>query len=183
MPTYPTNSWRTREALVERKPFRTHGALRAEEWPGRYADPGLLPGEWRSRWERDAINRQVAYAVFSYQTPIAWVLADGTVVKVDHKWSVTTSRHQGMLYALDASRETRAGIYEAAQRERQTARDRAAERREARLTVQYSRLADQQEARASYLAEAGDIPWSNAMRSAPEDYDRLIGEVQGMLIR
>jgi hypothetical protein len=43
---------------------------------------------------------RIVYLVKSYDTPIAWVLDDGTTYKVGQKFSVTTSRHQGKLYTL-----------------------------------------------------------------------------------
>ena len=34
--------------------------------------------------------------VYSYATPIAWVLDDGSVVIPEHSYSTTTSHHQGL---------------------------------------------------------------------------------------
>ena len=45
-------------------------------------------------------GRTFEYLVFSYGTPIAGVTDDGEVVVNRSKYSVTTSRHQGMLYNL-----------------------------------------------------------------------------------
>lgn len=133
MAKFGTNSWQTREALANREPFTTYGSLSATRHTGEDLRPHLpwgnrLPADWRQRWDRDA--DRIAYVVWSYDTPIAWVTMYDDVVKVDHKWSVTTSKHQGMLYALDASERTRNSIYDAAQRERQTLKDRRAEARD-----------------------------------------------------
>lgn len=69
--------------------------------------PGRLGGEdlaaWRSAVEADAI----VYVVESYATPIAWVerFGDGERVHiVSQRFSVTTSRHAGMLWALEMPR-------------------------------------------------------------------------------
>ncbi len=176
MGKFATNSWQAREALVERAAYTTGGSMYAIEGPT-LPEGHRLPIEWRRRYLLD--ESEIVYTVVSYRTPIAWVKRDGTVVKVDHKWSRTTSGHQGMLYALDAERGTRAGIYEAAQRERQAQRDRAAQRREA-TTQRYAEAADRAEARVSW----SDTVFSgDAMSSGPADYDALIGEVQGMLVR
>lgn len=120
-----TNSWQAREALVDRESFETHGALRATI--GGASQYGRLPTEYHDS-ARDAV-----YVVYSYSTPIGWVQADGEVIVPPVKYSITTTGHQGMLYALQTTDpETRAGIWDAAARERQTARDRVAAQREAR---------------------------------------------------
>lgn len=146
MPKFATRSWQAREALTNRAPFTTYGALSATRHGAGDFRPHLpannrLPHEWRKRWEAD-VDR-IAYVVWSYDTPIAWVTMYGDVVKVAHKWSATTTQHQGMLYALDASPETRVGIADAAQRERQQERDKRAEAREraytARMAARYGR--------------------------------------------
>lgn len=142
MAKFGTNSWQAREALADRAPFETHGALRAMDEQIIYA--GHLPEPWRTQFfeQRD----RMVYAVYSYSTPIAWVLDDkrsGEVIVPREltgrnegspvKYSITTTRHQSMLYALMTDTpETRANIWEAAARERQTDRDRAAARREER---------------------------------------------------
>ena len=41
-------------------------------------------------------NSQVRTWVYSYATPIAWVYSDGTVYVPDHRYSNTTSGHQGL---------------------------------------------------------------------------------------
>lgn len=174
MSKFGTNSWQTREALADYKPFQTHGAFQAtgaESLPWGHR----LPAQWAERFNAD--YGQMIYVVWSYNTPIAWVLEGGQVVKVDHKWSVTTTRHQGMLYALDASVETKNSIRDAAQRERQQDRDRRAQARERDMQ-------GHAEAEAWRASEGYDVVFSpDAMRSDPQDYDALVNEVQGMLVR
>ncbi|WP_189062236.1 hypothetical protein [Longimycelium tulufanense] len=61
----------------------------------RMCDTGRLDEHWQERWRRDF--PRIAYVVYSYQTPIGWVLHDGSVLLVDQKFSVTTSRHQTLV--------------------------------------------------------------------------------------
>lgn len=123
-----TNSWQARECLMDREAFDTHGALMATSHDLNHPAPELpysnrLPEEWRRRYAAD--QHRITYIVWSYCTPIAWVVDCVEVVTVDHKWSVTTSKHQGMLYALgELTQDQRAGIREAAQRERDRSRQR-----------------------------------------------------------
>lgn len=123
-----TTSWRAREALANREPFNTYGALRAVE--GAYTLPWgtRLPDEWRARYESEADD--ITYTVISYDTPIAWVLSNGQVIAPPVKYSITTSRHQGMLYALERAGD--AALADAAVRERQAERDRRARNSEMR---------------------------------------------------
>lgn len=87
----------TAEAIRDRKPFTSHGALQAGDikWHG----SGRLNEEETATFHRD--YDKIVYAVYSYATPIAWVLSDGTTYKVAQRFSVTTSKHQGVLYLLD----------------------------------------------------------------------------------
>lgn len=173
MAVFATNSWQAREALATRVAYRTYGSMYAVAGPT-LPTGHRLPIEWQRQYLRD--EPKIVYTVVSYRTPIAWVKRDGTVVKVDHKWSVTTTSHQGMLYALDASVETLVGIANAAARERQAQRDRRAERREEREA-----LSSPHSYPVTSHAYQPDV--FGGMRSTPEDYDALIGEVQGMLVR
>lgn len=128
MSKYATTSWQAREALSERRAYTTHGAMYAIEG---VTGTGRLPRDWADEYRADMDH--ITYTVVSYSTPIAWVLDNGTVVIPDVKYSVTTSKHQGMLYALGATERTRNGIADAAVRERQRERDRQARNREARV--------------------------------------------------
>lgn len=55
-----------------------------------------MPAEHAGQYEADLSDREVAYTVLSYLTPIAWVLNDGTVRVPPHRYSVTTGAHQGV---------------------------------------------------------------------------------------
>lgn len=54
---------------------------------------GRLPAHWEAEYRHD--RAEIVYTVVSYDTPIAWVKRDGTVVEPPVKYSVTTSKHQG----------------------------------------------------------------------------------------
>lgn len=85
-----------RRALRERLPFKTGGALYGTDTA--IYTTGQLNHTELSRFERD--RDRMVFVVYSYATPIAWVLDDGTVYKVQQRFSVTTSRHQSFLYLL-----------------------------------------------------------------------------------
>ena len=87
-----------RRALRERLPFKTGGALYGTD-KSAYTSYGHLNDSEVSKFERD--RERMTFIVYSYATPIAWALDDGTVHKVDQRFSVTTSRHQSFLYLLD----------------------------------------------------------------------------------
>lgn len=157
MPKFPTRSWRAREALADRMPYTTHGAMYASVEAHSLPWGHRLPKPWAERYERE--RERMTYVVWSYSTPIAWVLDNGTVVKVDHKWSIATTKHQGLLYALDAAETTREAIRISAARERTPVGEMLDREPPVRLTS------------------------ADAMRSQPEDCDTLICEVEGMLVR
>ena len=91
------------EALEERQEFT------GNTMDGRYvveldrSDLGQLPSLYQDMMYRDAVAAHEAglpfYVVYSYWTPIAWAYGD-TVRVPEARYSVTTSRHQGMLYRL-----------------------------------------------------------------------------------
>ena len=92
-----TRSIATAEAIGRREPFTTSGALRAETGrPSWYC--GRLNEVETAAWAAD--RDRIVYSVWSYGTPIAWVTSDGRVHKVDQRFSITTTRHQGNLYLL-----------------------------------------------------------------------------------
>lgn len=62
--------------------------------PGR---AGRLEGEDLTLWRRHCVNPDVTFTVWSYGTPIAWRMADGSWVLVSGRFSVTTSKHQGVV--------------------------------------------------------------------------------------
>ena len=125
---YATYSWSAREALTRREPFNTYGAFRAIEGAtGGYANTGRLPEPYDTAYRETAVEGRITYTVLSYRTPIAWVLDDGQVIIPDVKYSITTTGHQGLLYAL--KQPVDGPLADAAQSERQAARERAAQQR------------------------------------------------------
>jgi hypothetical protein len=86
------------EAIRDREPFETYGALKATRQQG-YAQSGRLGGDDLEAFNRD--NGSITYVVWSYATPIAWVTDDSRIHKVAQRFSVTTSKHQGKLYLLE----------------------------------------------------------------------------------
>lgn len=83
VPTY----WAKREA------FQCNKSLRGQAWTD---GSGQLPAAYAEAFH--AMRESIAFVVYSYATPIAWVLTDGTEIRPAVKYSVTTSRHQGRLY-------------------------------------------------------------------------------------
>jgi hypothetical protein len=93
------------KALAAREAFRTHGALSGSPVTvGLASKLGWLPDEYRSLWRQGVIlarNGHSLYAVWSYGTPIAFVVDNGTWIVPDERYSVTTSRHQSRVgYAI-----------------------------------------------------------------------------------
>jgi hypothetical protein len=93
-------------ALNARQSFRTSGALKGDRVAVcelRFNSGGELRGADLDRWKAD--RETVTYVVWSYATPIGWVVADGTergrFYRVSQKFSVTTSKHQGTLWAVE----------------------------------------------------------------------------------
>lgn len=79
-----------RDYFDRRRPFDCNGTLRGT--PGSAAVTyGRLPRMWQN------FHRQfeafICYTVWSYQTPIAWVMRSGEVVVPPVRYSPTTSRH------------------------------------------------------------------------------------------
>lgn len=85
-------------AIANRMTFRA-GALNAERfYRGSSTHEGAMDsGETYEQWRADCAADRVTYVVRSYYTPIAWFTVDrGWIVPAD-KYSVTTSRHQGIV--------------------------------------------------------------------------------------
>ena len=55
-----------------------------------------MRADFRSHYEALLAGYQVAYTVYSYQTPIGWVLIDGTAEVPEIFYSRTTTRHQNI---------------------------------------------------------------------------------------
>lgn len=78
------------------KPFTTAGAIRGD-WFDSMPETGRMPDEY-VRLMRAALARYGRlFVVFSYGTPIGWRNGDYSC-RPDARYSVTTSRHQGMLW-------------------------------------------------------------------------------------
>lgn len=89
------------DPLIGRESFRTHGALSGEpmyvsnHFDGCYCINahymGSLPEHY---WESFA---HASYAVYSYETPIAWLNEDGVWIVPNIKYSNTTTAHQNKI--------------------------------------------------------------------------------------
>lgn len=90
-------------ALISKgEKIETHGALSGEPNPA-YVHTGRLPEPYADDLRFEVRRGNVTYVMYSYATPIAWKLRDGTVVSPDVSYSVTTSQHQGKArYVLNA---------------------------------------------------------------------------------
>lgn len=91
------------DAVKERKDFvNSTGSMRGKTLADKhnlYRPDSQLNEKENARLVADlAIG--IVYVIFSYDTPIAWVCADGYVYKVEQRFSYTTSCHSGMLYTL-----------------------------------------------------------------------------------
>lgn len=95
--------WQFTEPLMARESFQTHGALEGRRlWQGMHrhgecfcrevAESGKLPDHYVESFSH------ASYAVYSYETPIAWFNEDGVWIMPDVKYSVTTSKHQGRIF-------------------------------------------------------------------------------------
>lgn len=85
--------WEFVPTLRNRTPFKTSGALSGGPGVNYLPRASQLPPEYAAS-ALDAV-----YAVWSYDTPIAWENPDGTWTVPDVKYSVTTSRHQSKIAA------------------------------------------------------------------------------------
>lgn len=93
-----TRSWSVRAAIANHRPFATQGGLHAVA--GGAQETGRLPDPYRTAYRDAVADGRITYTVCSYRTPIGWVLDDGSVTVPPVAYSPTTSRHQGLLYAL-----------------------------------------------------------------------------------
>ena len=99
------------QAIAYRMTFRA-GALNGERvYAGSSLHEGMMQGEAYDQWRADCERGCVAYVVRSYYTPIAWFTTDrGWIVPAD-KYSVTTSRHQGIVRRAQARAPLFIGAY------------------------------------------------------------------------
>lgn len=99
LPRLTTRGVVTAEAIRDRKPFNTSGALSARVVTGLSSwDSGILSGSDLDVFHED--KSRIRYVVYSYSTPIAWYMGAEGWHKVAQKFSPTTSKHQGLLYLI-----------------------------------------------------------------------------------
>lgn len=96
MPELRWNSPAIMEALVARAPFSVSNFLATTE-PTAYDQLGHLPQSFRNKLGQQLIDCRVTYVVYSYETPIAWVVDGHTVVIPDVRYSLTTGKHQKLV--------------------------------------------------------------------------------------
>ena len=82
--------WDFVEVLENRETFKTGGALEGRPTNGRW-DSGRLPMVYADEFA------EADYAVFSYATPIAYHHPTLGWVFPDVRYSLTTSKHQGVI--------------------------------------------------------------------------------------
>ena len=86
----------TAQAIADRIPFRTHGALYAVA--GTHDGSGRLNSDEARRFFGEVRDcDQTCYVVYSYDTPIAWWTPEHGWHIVEQRFSVTTTRHQSRL--------------------------------------------------------------------------------------
>ena len=89
-------------ALENEQEFKTSGSLKGVKSIDTF---GQLNKVEIAQLEADRETFGVRYYVVSYETPIAWVRNDGKIHRVDQKFSLTTSKHQGRLWHLNLKQD------------------------------------------------------------------------------
>jgi hypothetical protein len=107
LPTIQTTGNPPRLYINWRLPFKTRGTLRAAAFAPGEAPLIQLPPSFhgevirRKPWNiYTGRRRQIVYVVYSYDVPIAWAYADGSVERPGEWYSSTTNRHQQIAAAL-----------------------------------------------------------------------------------
>lgn len=81
------------QAILDGRAWQA-SALAVERHDGRgLSNYGILPSKWVRLFDIDAPS----IVVYSYVTPIAWRAANGTWRIPKERYSVTTSKHQGLV--------------------------------------------------------------------------------------
>jgi hypothetical protein len=103
MPRISSRGREVAEYIRDRKAFTTSGALKATVHGerGAHEGSGHLNAEEQKRFYAESSS--IRYIVWSYATPIAWWSEEHGWRIVDQRFSVTTSKHQGLLYLIDRS--------------------------------------------------------------------------------
>lgn len=94
-----TRGYAVAEAIRDREDFTTHGALRGG-WAKGWEGTGYLNIEEAAEFARAAAAKPI-YVVWSYGTPIGWWTDMYGWHRVEQRFSVTTSKHQGKMYLID----------------------------------------------------------------------------------
>lgn len=93
-----TTSANADQYIAALESFKTSGSLWGTDQPlYEGLTHGRLPQEHRAALTNAWVEDAVIYIVFSYSTPIAWMLKDGSTVIPDVKYSPTTSAHQSIV--------------------------------------------------------------------------------------
>lgn len=98
--TTKTSTRNAADLIAARRPFATSGALRGCAPAGHtmtHYDLGRLPREHGNALMLDYLSGRLDFIVYSYGTPIAWHRTDTGWTVPDVRYSVTTSRHQGVV--------------------------------------------------------------------------------------
>lgn len=91
MPTRGRAAQMTIGCLERHQPFKRSG-FSMSAIVGSTGEIGRMPTDVAKLYAYD--KAQITFTVLSYATPIAWVLADGTVKVPDVYYSRTTNQHQ-----------------------------------------------------------------------------------------
>jgi hypothetical protein len=85
------------DRLAKREEF-TASALAAkwEESP-EFIGLGRMDSEEANRFRAFATGKESVYVVYSYATPIAWADSSGNIEHTNARYSVTTSKQQGIV--------------------------------------------------------------------------------------
>lgn len=75
--------------------FKGAGSMYAHRYNGQPDGTSCTPPASGGKMHTYTIPVTAVYVVWSFQTPIAWVDADGTVTIPPLRYSVTTTQHQG----------------------------------------------------------------------------------------
>ena len=94
--TTRTSTRNAADLIAARQPFTTSGSLRGGP-PGNWPEHGRLPADHSTALMDSVVTGTVDYIVYSYGTPIAWHRTDTGWAVPDVRYSVTTSRHQGVV--------------------------------------------------------------------------------------
>lgn len=86
------------DRLHNRQAFKTSGSLSAVAGDAaNNVSTGRMTGNTLRTFQNERNNRNLDYVVMSYATPIAWVTRDGAVVIPADRYSVTTTKQQGIV--------------------------------------------------------------------------------------